>query len=74
MIKSFKDGLLSDLLGGPYKTDPEVQALSYAIREGIRLVIKYTDRATVMGDLKDAPEEALDLLATEMRTQYYDAS
>lgn len=74
MIKSFKDGLLSDLLGGPYKTDPEVQALSYAIREGIRLVIKYTDRATVMGNLKDAPEEALDLLATEMRTQYYDAS
>ena len=27
-----------------------------------------------MGNLKDAPEEALDLLATEMRTQYYDAS
>lgn len=74
MIKSFGDGLLTDLLGGPYRTDPEVQALAYAIRAGTQLLIKYTDNATVMGAIEKAPEEALDLLAAELRTQYYDVA
>ena len=74
MIKSLYDGLLTDILGGPYQTDVEIQALAYSIREGIRLIIKYTDRGTIAGNIENASEEALDLMATELRTQYYDTS
>ena len=74
MIRSFEEGLLTDLLGGPYRTDPEVQALAYAIRAGTQLLVKYTNNATVTGAAEAAPEAALDLMATELRTQYYDTT
>ena len=71
---SLYDGQLTDLLGPNFRQDVEVQALSHALREGMRLLLKYKERALVYASIDTMPEAALDLLATECRTQYYDAS
>ena len=69
---SFYDGQLTDLLGPNYRADPEVQALSYAIREGTRLLYDYTQLVYIYSNIDGVPEKVLDLLALELRTQYYD--
>lgn len=69
---NFYDGQLTDLLGPNYKADPEVQALSYAIREGTRLLYEYAQRMYIYSNIDGLPEKVLDLLALELRTQYYD--
>lgn len=69
---NFYDGQITDLLGPNYSADPEVQALSYAIREGTRLLYQYTQLIYIYSNIDALPEKALDLLALELRTQYYD--
>lgn len=71
---SLYDGQLSDLLGAYYKKDTKIQALSHALREGMRLMMHYSDKAAVYTDISNMPEEVLDLLAAELSVQYYDAS
>lgn len=72
---SFYDGQLTDLLGGPaYKNDPKVQALSLALRDGMRMLYDYTKRAYIYALIDQLEEPVLDLLATELRAQYYDTS
>lgn len=71
---SYYDGQITDLLGPNFKQDIEVQALSFAIREGTRMLQKYAQNAVVYSGIDNLPGEVLDLLATELRTQYYDTS
>ena len=71
---SLYDGQITDLLGPNYRRDEEVQCLSHAIREGMRVLLNYKDRALVYADIDHMKEDALDLLATELRAQYYDTS
>ncbi len=71
---SLYDGQITDLLGPNYRQDTEVQCLSHAIREGMRVLLNYKDRALVFADIDHMQEDALDLLATELRAQYYDTS
>ena len=68
------DGQITDLLGPLYKSDTEVKCLSHAIRAGMRVLLEYKDRALVFADIDNMQEDALDLLATELRTQYYDTA
>lgn len=71
---SLYDGQMSDLLGPNYRSDPEVIALSHAIQAGMQVLLKYKDRALIFASIDSMQEDALDLLATELRTQYYDTS
>lgn len=72
---SFYDGQLTDLLGGPaFKNDPRVQALSLTLRDGTRLLSDYTKRAYVYALIDQLEEPVLDLLATELKAQFYDTS
>ena len=48
---SLYDGQITDLLGPNYRQDTEVQCLSHAIREGMRVLLNYKDRALVFADI-----------------------
>ena len=71
---SLYDGILTDLLGAYYKKDPKVQALAYAMREGMRLLMRYADKMGVHTDIDNVPEAVVDLMAAELNAQYYDTS
>jgi len=68
---SYYDGQMTDILPSILKDDPSVQALSYALREGTRLLYRYSRRLYLYSRIDEQPEEVLDLLAAELRTQYY---
>ena len=51
---------------------PETQALSAAIRVGLRRLQDYSRAISMYAALRDLPDEVLNLLAVELRTQYYD--
>lgn len=68
------DGEFSALLGPNYRADPEVQALSYAVKQGMQILIDAAAKGRVHCDVDSLDESALDLLAAELRTQYYDNS
>lgn len=70
---SFYDGQLTDILKAHNLTDdPAVQALSFALREGTRLLYRYAQTCYIYCGIDTAPEKVVDLLAAELRTQYYD--
>lgn len=71
---SFYDGQITDLLSPYFKNDPKTQALSLAIRDGYRLLYKYTGRAQVYADIDNAKEDVLDLMATELRAPHYEST
>lgn len=67
-------GEFSALLGPNYRADPEVQALSHAVRHGVQMLIDAAAKGRVYCDVDNLDEDALDLLAAELRTQYYDTA
>ena len=58
MIK-YIDGELANLLGPNYRADPEVQALSYAIKQGMLKVLEYRERALVYASIDSLPDNML---------------
>lgn len=74
MIKSLYDADLLDVLGGPYKEDDQVTALSAAVAAGLHMLLGYADKTITYNNLEMWDDDKLDLLAAELRTQYYDPS
>ena len=68
---NFYDGEIKDILPGNLMEDPAAQAFSYALREGTRLLNRYTQLCYVYCSIDTAPNDVVDLLAKELRTQYY---
>lgn len=68
---SYYDGQLTDILPFNIAKDAEVQALSYALQQATRLLYRYSKRLYIYTNLDEQPEEVIDLLASELRTQYY---
>lgn len=69
---NFYDGQLTDILKAHNLTDdPAVQSLSFALREGTRMLYRYTQTLYIYCSIDTAPEKVIDLLAAELRTQYY---
>ncbi len=68
MIK-YAEGGLKDIW--PDKQSPEVQALSFAIQNGLKTVKHYADRSRCYSSIDLLPESVLDYLAVEMRSMYY---
>lgn len=71
---NFYDGQIADILPGNLMDTPEAQAFSLALREGTRLLHKYTQLCYVYCSIDTAQDPVLDLLARELRTQYYSDS
>lgn len=71
MIKYTESEMLQ-VMPEPLKYKAEVVALSYAIKRAIGKMIGYAERASVYAAIDKLPEDILDLLAVELRAQYYD--
>lgn len=71
---NYYDGQLSDIMPWNITRNPEVKALSYALQQGCRLLYRYTRRLYLYSGLDEQPEEIIDLLAVELRTQYYNGA
>ena len=67
---SYYDGQLTDIMPGNITKKPEVKALSYALQQACRLLYRYSRRLYIYSNLDEQPEEVIDLLASELRTQY----
>ena len=68
---NFYDGEIKDISPSNLMEDPAAQAFSYALREGTRLLNRYTQLCYVYCSIDTAPNDVVDLLAKELRTQYY---
>lgn len=71
MIKYTESEMLQ-VMPEPLKYKAEVVALSYAIKRAIGKMVGYAERASVYAAIDKLPEDILDLLAVELRAQYYD--
>ena len=56
---------------GNITREPEVKALSHALQQACRLLYRYSQRLYIYSNLDGQPEEVIDLLASELRAQYY---
>lgn len=65
---------LCDLLPVNLKNKPENIALSFAIKQVMQEINEKIERIYLYYNLDKQSDEVLDLLATELRTQYYDSS
>lgn len=54
------------------KSEPEIQAISYAIQRQIKRLSNQMKAARVYVSIDDMEDEALDLLALELGSQYYE--
>lgn len=68
---SYYDGQLTDIMPGNITQKPEVKALSYALQQACRLLYRYSRRLYIYSNMDEQPEGVIDLLASELRTQYY---
>lgn len=73
MIKLRDAGLIS-VLPPSIKEDSDVQAVSYAFQMGMQKMLDLANLSSVLANIDELPEKILDLLAIEMRSQYYDES
>lgn len=71
---NFEDSEIKQILPTLLNKSPEVQAISYAISKQIKKIYTYAKNSIVYSGIDDLPEQILDLLAIELRTQYYDES
>lgn len=55
-----------------FRNDPKIQAASYALQQTAKMLIEKIDNAAVYASIDILPDEILDLLAVELRSQYYD--
>lgn len=67
----YYNGQLTDILPVNFTQSPSIKALSYALQQGCRLLNRYSRKLYIYADLDSQPENVIDLLAAELRTQYY---
>lgn len=70
MIKLY-DGQVTDLLQNGSRYNPEIMALSYAIRAEKQRLMALADQTRTLAMIERLPENILDVLAVELRTPYY---
>lgn len=71
MIK-YEDAEVVSVLPPFLKENTDVQAISHAIKMGIKKLISFSKATALYANIDVLSEELLDLLAMELRTQYYD--
>lgn len=71
---NFYDSEILDILPDNMKSQPECIALSYALKRANQKLVKYANMTSIYAVIDELPEKMLDLLAIELRTQYYDES
>lgn len=69
-----KNSSITDILPENFKYDPKVMALGYALGKAVKRVCDYADKTSLFASIDTLPEDIIDILAIELRTQYYDES
>lgn len=67
-----QESQIIDILPDNIKTDTRVIALSYAISHAVKRIVSYADHTGLLAVIDRLPEDTVDILAIELRTQYYD--
>lgn len=73
MIK-FSDSNVADILPENMKKDTKVMALGYAVNKQVLKIIDKSKLICVYGAIDELPDKILDLMAIEMRSQYYNSN
>lgn len=68
------DSNITDILPEAFSESPKVKALGYALNKAMQRLMNYCKNIGIYNSIDTAPEEILDLLALELKTQYYDDS
>lgn len=68
----FEASTILDILPLPLKNKNQVQAISYAVSKGMQRIKENVSMICVYSNLEQLPESILDIMAKEMRTQYYE--
>ncbi len=63
-----------DILPLALRKDKHMQAAGYALKETAKMLMDKIDKTSIYAVLDILPEEIIDLLAEELRAQYYDTS
>lgn len=71
-MTKFDESSIEEILPVNFKSEPEVRAISYAIQQQIRRLSARMKAARVYVAIDDMEDEALDLLALELGSQYYE--
>ena len=71
---NFSESNVADILPESIKKDPMVKALGYAVNKQIMKIIDQSKRISMYGAVDELPDKILDLLAIEMRAQYYNSN
>lgn len=69
---SFYESNLTDILPENLKYTPECIALGYALQRANQRFIEASNQTSVFAVIDTLPENIIDVLAIELRTQYYD--
>ena len=67
-----EDSQIADILPDHLTHSPEMEALSYAVCQGIKRLLSYCGNIGVYSSINNIPENMLDMLALEINTPYYD--
>lgn len=70
-MTELKDAGLADLLPKAWRERPEVQALDYAMRKMLSMILRYSEQAQIYTAIEKAPDELLDILAVQFRAPRY---
>ena len=62
---SLYDGEIMDLLPEPFKSDPDVIAISYAIKRAVGVMLENAKKLHLYADIDHMPEYILDYMAVE---------
>lgn len=68
------DSNITDILPEALAESPNVKALGYALNKAMQRLMNYCKNIGIYNSIDTAPEQILDLLALELKTQYYDDS
>lgn len=71
---SIGDCLTLQVMPEVFRGDAELQAASYALQKTMGMLMEKVDRCSVYARIDLLPEAVVDLLAEELRAQYYDVS
>lgn len=71
---NFSDGELLDILPSQMKSDLDMQCLSHALKIAIQNLLSYESGTMTAIFIDQIPEKIVDVLAVDLRTQYYDQS
>lgn len=69
-----QDAELISVLPYYIKSDTDVQAISYAFKMAMQNAFRYSRWIMLYANVDELPHDILDLLALELRAQYYEES